>query len=95
MISGIPAGSQLVAASRSEQPHLHRLRAPGDALELLARDLALDATGAEQIFAQRDVNLTPELAAAMTRTDRGMARRAVPRGPDRQGERRGRAVDHR
>ena len=33
VISGIPPGSQLVAASRSEQPHLPRLRASGDALE--------------------------------------------------------------
>ena len=32
VISGIPAGSQLVVASRSEQPHLPRLRASGDAL---------------------------------------------------------------
>ena len=36
VISGIPRGSQLVAASRSEQPHLPRLRASGDALEFLA-----------------------------------------------------------
>ena len=51
VISGIPRGSQLVAASRSEQPHLPRLRASGDALEFVASDLALDAAGAEQIFA--------------------------------------------
>ena len=36
VISGIPRGSQLVAASRFEQPHLPRLRAAGDALELRA-----------------------------------------------------------
>ena len=36
VISGIPPGSQLVAASRSEQPHLPRLRASGDALEFVA-----------------------------------------------------------
>ena len=51
VISGIPQGSQLVAASRSEQPHLPRLRASGDAVEFVAGDLALDAAGAEQIFA--------------------------------------------
>ena len=45
VISGIPAGSQLVAASRAEQPHLPRLRASGDALEFVASDLALDAAG--------------------------------------------------
>ena len=33
-ISGIPGGSQMVGASRSEQPHLPRLRASGDAVEL-------------------------------------------------------------
>ena len=62
VISGIPRGSQLVAASRSEQPHLPRLRASGDALEFRASDLALDAAGAEQIFAQAHVRLTRELA---------------------------------
>ena len=36
LVSGIPSGSQLVAASRSEQPHLPRLRASGDALEFVA-----------------------------------------------------------
>jgi LuxR family transcriptional regulator, maltose regulon positive regulatory protein len=63
VISGIPRGSQLVVASRAEQPHLPRLRASGDALEYMASDLALDANGAEQIFAQAHVNLTTELAA--------------------------------
>ena len=71
VISGIPRGSQLVAASRSEQPHLPRLRASGDALEFLASDLALDAAGAEQIFAQAHVSLTPDLAAAVTERTEG------------------------
>ena len=66
LISGIPPGSQLVAASRSEQPHLPRLRASGEALELVAADLAIDVAGAEQIFAQAHVDITPELAAAVT-----------------------------
>ena len=52
VISGIPEGSQLVAASRSEQPHLPRLRASGEAVEITAGDLAFDAAGAEQIFAE-------------------------------------------
>src|SRR6476620_11324669 len=43
VISGIPPGSQLVAASRYEQPYLARLRAAGDAMEILSVDLALDA----------------------------------------------------
>ena len=71
VISGIPRGSQLVAASRSEQPHLPRLRASGDAVEFLASDLALDAAGAEQIFSEAHVSLTRELAAAVTERTEG------------------------
>ena len=71
VISGVPAGSQLVAASRSEQAHLPRLRAAGDALELRASDLAFDAAGTEQIFAQAHLSLTPELAAAVTERTEG------------------------
>ena len=71
VISGIPRGSQLVAASRSEQPHLPRLRASGDAVEFLGSDLALDAAGAEQIFAAAHVNLTRERAAAVTERTEG------------------------
>jgi LuxR family transcriptional regulator, maltose regulon positive regulatory protein len=71
VISGIPRGSQLVIASRSEQPHLPRLRASGDALEFIARDLTLDAGGAEQIFIEANVSVTPELAAAVTERTEG------------------------
>jgi LuxR family maltose regulon positive regulatory protein len=71
VISGIPRGSQLVAASRSEQPHLPRLRASGDALEFMAGDLALDAAGAEQIFSAAHVSLTRELAVAVTERTEG------------------------
>ena len=71
VISGIPPGSQLVAASRAEQPHLPRLRVSGDALEFLASDLALDADGAEQIFSKAHVTLTHELAAAVTARTEG------------------------
>ena len=72
-ISGIPPGSQLVAASRSQQPHLPRLRASGEALELLASDLALDSAGAEQIFAQAQVSVTHEQAAKLTERTEGWA----------------------
>ena len=44
-----------MAASRFEQPHLPRLRARGEAVEFVASDLALDASGAEQIFANADI----------------------------------------
>ena len=66
VISAIPRGSQLVAASRSEQPHLPRLRVQGEALEFGAGDLALDAAGARQIFSNARVSLTAERAAAVT-----------------------------
>jgi LuxR family transcriptional regulator, maltose regulon positive regulatory protein len=71
VISGIPRGSQLVAASRYEQPHLPRLRASGDAVEVLTSDLALDAVGAEQIFSQAHVSLTRDQAAAVTARTEG------------------------
>ena len=71
VISAIPPGSALAAASRSEQPHLPRLRAAEDALEFGVGDLALDATGAQQIFAHADVSVTPELASAATEQTEG------------------------
>jgi LuxR family maltose regulon positive regulatory protein len=71
VISGIPPGSQLVAASRSEQPHLPRLRASGDTLELRTSDLAFDAAATEQIFAHAHLRLTRETAAAVTERTEG------------------------
>jgi LuxR family transcriptional regulator, maltose regulon positive regulatory protein len=71
VISGIPPGSQLVAASRFEQPHLPRLRASGDTLELGASDLALDVAGTEQIFAQAQLRLSHETAAVVTERTEG------------------------
>jgi LuxR family maltose regulon positive regulatory protein len=71
VVSAIPPGSLLATASRCEQPHLPRLRAAGEVLELGAADLALDAAGAQQIFASAQVALTPELAAAVTERTEG------------------------
>jgi len=71
VISAIPRGSQLAAASRAEQPHLPRLRAAEDALEFGVGDLALDAAGARQIFAHAHVSATPELTAAATERTEG------------------------
>jgi LuxR family transcriptional regulator, maltose regulon positive regulatory protein len=71
VISGIPRASQLVAASRSEQPHLPRLRASRDALEYVASDLALDASAATQIFSEAHLTVTPEYAAAVTERTEG------------------------
>jgi hypothetical protein len=63
VIPAIPRGSQLAAASRSEQPHLPRLRVSGDALKLGAGDLAFDAAGAEQLFCLPHAAARPETAA--------------------------------
>jgi len=71
VIAGIPRGSQVVAASRSEQPYVPRLRAAGDAVEFLASDLALDAAGAQQIFSLANVRLTPESVVAVTERTEG------------------------
>jgi LuxR family maltose regulon positive regulatory protein len=71
LISAVPRGCQLAAASRGEQPYLPRLRAAGDALEFWAGDLALDAAGARQIFANARVSVTPELAAVVTERTEG------------------------
>ncbi len=71
VISAIPPGSQLVAASRSAQPHLARLRAAGDAFELGPEHLALDAAAARHIFSEAQVPLTPELADVVTARTEG------------------------
>jgi LuxR family maltose regulon positive regulatory protein len=71
VISGVPRGSQLAAASRSEQPHLPRLRVSGEALEFGVDDLALDEAGARQIFANARVGLTAEQLADVTERTEG------------------------
>jgi LuxR family maltose regulon positive regulatory protein len=71
VISGLPRGSQLVAASRDEQPRVAQLRASGDALEFQAGDLALNAAGAEQIFAAAQVSLGSEAAVAVAERTEG------------------------
>ncbi|HEY5784448.1 MAG TPA: hypothetical protein VIT65_06705 [Microlunatus sp.] len=96
LISGLPQGSQLVLASRQEQPHLSRLRATGDVIEFVAADLALDAAGAAQVFAATRVNIThPRYGCRGRRPDRRMAGRGLPRSQDRQRQRRQCPDDHR
>ncbi len=71
VLARVPPGSQVVAASRSEQPHLARLRVSGDAMELVAGDLALDAAGAQRVFSGENVVLSPEQAAEMAARTEG------------------------
>jgi LuxR family transcriptional regulator, maltose regulon positive regulatory protein len=66
VLAGIPRGSQVVAASRSEQPFVPQLRVTGDAWEIGASDLAFDAAGAEQVFSEALVDLTREQAVVVT-----------------------------
>jgi LuxR family maltose regulon positive regulatory protein len=71
VISGVPAGSQLVVASRAEQPHLAPLRATGEILEITAEDLAFGTADTEQAFAASDVSVSHEVAAEVTRRTEG------------------------
>jgi LuxR family transcriptional regulator, maltose regulon positive regulatory protein len=71
IVARVPSGSQVVTASRSEQPHLPRLRASGNAMELVAADLALDEAGARQIFSAEHVSLSAEQAMAVTERTEG------------------------
>ena len=70
VIGGIPTGSQLVAASRAEQPHLAHSRAFGESMEITAVDLAFDATGAREVFADANLALSPaEAVEVVERTE--------------------------
>ena len=71
VIAGIPQGSQMVAASRSEQPHVPRLRVSGEVLELGPDALALDAAGARQIFSEANATLTEEMEASILERTEG------------------------
>lgn len=71
VVAGIPDGSQLVAASRDAQPHLARLRAADETVELGALDLALDVEGTAHVFAATDVPIAPAVAAAVTARTEG------------------------
>ncbi|MGW9630450.1 LuxR C-terminal-related transcriptional regulator [Agromyces sp. NPDC055520] len=71
VFAGIPAGSQLVAASRGEQWHVPRARADGEAFTITARDLALDETGARAVFAGTQLPLSPEDAVELVERTEG------------------------
>jgi LuxR family maltose regulon positive regulatory protein len=71
LVAGIPAGSQFVATSRHDQPHVAWLRASDEVVELGVDDLALDAAGAAQIFASARAPLAPGLAQAVVERTEG------------------------
>lgn len=59
----IPSGSQLVTASRRSQPHLPRLRAEHDVIDLTEDQLVVDGTIARAILARSGLDVDPETAA--------------------------------
>ena len=71
VLSGLPAHSQAVLASRGEPPLLPRLRANGEAFEVTAADLALDAGGAQRIFADAAVPLSRSDALEVVKRTEG------------------------
>ncbi|MRG60693.1 LuxR family transcriptional regulator [Agromyces sp. CFH 90414] len=71
VITGIPPGSQLLTASRAEQPHLAHARAVGESIEITAGDLAFDASGAREVFADADLALSPEEALEVVERTEG------------------------
>ena len=73
VISGFPPHSQLITASRFEQPHLPRLRASGDVIEVVTSDLALGVTQAEQVFADAQVIISRDEAVTVTERTEGWA----------------------
>ncbi|KQZ07574.1 LuxR family transcriptional regulator [Agromyces sp. Root1464] len=71
VFAGIPAGSQLVVASRGEPWHIARARAEGDAFEITADELALDAVGVQAIFANTQVPLSADDALELVERTEG------------------------
>ncbi|WP_104105442.1 LuxR C-terminal-related transcriptional regulator [Nocardioides sp. 616] len=71
VLSAVPSGSQVVSASRHDQPHLPRLRAEGATFELTTSDLILDASAAGHIFATAGKHITLERAREMTERTEG------------------------
>ena len=60
IIGGVPHGSQIVLASRHEQPYLGSLRAEGTTYEITTNDLRIDREGAKTIFHGADARVTDD-----------------------------------
>ncbi|MDR6906596.1 LuxR family maltose regulon positive regulatory protein [Agromyces sp. 3263] len=70
VLAGVPEGSQVVLASRHQQPHLARLRAIGAAHEIGVEDLRLGIDGARTIFDQAGVDVESDgLTAVVDRCE--------------------------
>lgn len=71
VLAAVPPGSQVVAASRSAQPHVARLRVQGQTMELGPADLALNPEEAQQVFAGAQLHLPIEVAEVVTTRTEG------------------------
>jgi LuxR family maltose regulon positive regulatory protein len=71
VIAGVPPASQLVAASRGDQPHLARARVHADSFEITVGDLAFDAAGARRVFAGAELPLSHEEAEEVIQRTEG------------------------
>lgn len=71
LMSGVPDHSQLVTSSRTSQPNIPRLRASGQVMEIGIAELALDSTGAHEIFAAQRVTITPKQASLLAERTEG------------------------
>lgn len=60
LLDAVPDGSQIVLASRHEQPYLARLRAEGTTFEITANELRIDREGAKTIFRGADAKVSDE-----------------------------------
>lgn len=73
IMPSVPHQSQVVTASRYEQPHIPWMRASGEAIELGAAELALDASGVQEVFAAQQVSVSPEQASLVAQRTEGWA----------------------
>ncbi|GAB3117835.1 LuxR C-terminal-related transcriptional regulator [Janibacter alkaliphilus] len=70
VLAGIPEDSQVVLASRHQQPHLARTRVDGRTHEIGRDELRMDLDEARRLFAAADVRLSEaEIATSVTRAE--------------------------
>ena len=71
LLNSLPPGSQIVTASRSQQPHVPRVRVQGDLVEIGPAQLALDRLGAQEIFAASGHALSDDVADRLVERTEG------------------------
>lgn len=71
VLAGVPSGSQVVLASRAEQPYFARLRIDLPTLEIGADELRLGDDAARAIFAEHDVEVGDDDIAVVVERSEG------------------------